>query len=114
MVREYYRYTEDQQEIRQLSDDRKIESTVSSTNQTWYSPNRYPDSSKAENKLALSITPDYRLGPVSQIKMPTFNKIVQRVPTRNGKPGGGVEIAVTDPVWLFGLWNFQNKDWEEY
>lgn len=112
MATVYYRYICDISERNQLVAERKIYSmnpTMGFT--TWYTPTRYDDPFTAQRELALpaAIIPIYRAGPVPENVMPPLTIGPRRVAPAFGHPGGGIEIATTNPVWLFGLWAFTNS-----
>jgi hypothetical protein len=107
----YYRYISDISERNQLVTERKILSMNATTGyETWYTPMRYDNLSIAQRELALpaAVMPIYRVGPVPENLIPPLTVGPRRVSPAFGHPGGGIEIATTDPVWLFGLWSFTN------
>lgn len=111
MRNEYYRYLSDDSEFEHIREHRSIESQSDRNPYTWYTPTRYDDRSTAIEELALPKDPEHRIGPVTAPKMPPFTKGPRRVRPRFGEPGGGVEVCVTGPVWLFGIWDFSDDDW---
>jgi hypothetical protein len=61
----YYRYVSNPPEVKQIVDERKIQSVNPATNYlTWYTPTRYRDVDLAQEELALPYTPTHRLGPI--------------------------------------------------
>lgn len=110
MATVYYRYISDVQERNQLVDERKVQSTnVTTQYETWYSPERYDDPDVAQQRLALPRPPIYRIGPIPENMIHPLTIGPHRVDPKFGQPGGGIEIATREPVWLFGLWSFTNN-----
>jgi hypothetical protein len=110
---EFYRYISDPAEASQILHDRKIQSKNAKTGyRTWYSPTRYDNPNDAQRELALPNLPIYRIGPIPGDQMPTFDIPLRSVSPAFGQPGLGVEVRTAFPVWLFGLWNFQTRNWE--
>ncbi|MFC6938920.1 hypothetical protein ACFQE8_02965 [Salinirubellus sp. GCM10025818] len=108
----FYRYTDDPQEKSQLDSERKIESINS--NQTLWATRRYSQAQSANNDLNIGSSPDFRIGPIPDVMMPTFKYGPVPIQPQGGNGGGnGVEVAVSDPIWVFGIWDFNNSDWEE-
>jgi hypothetical protein len=107
MPTEYYRYICYRPEVDQLVRERKVQTTNPTTGYaTWYTSIRLDDPQAAQQALSLKSRPAHRIGPVPDSKL-TFNAI----PLRNaiplyGQPGGGIEGATTDPVYLEGLLEF--------
>ncbi|MDX1992115.1 MAG: hypothetical protein SF029_06985 [bacterium] len=109
----YYRYVSYLPELEQLRDERKIQSTNPTTQyRTWYTTERYDSPDIAQQRLALKTRPLYRIGPISAEAMPDLTLGPRRVAPDFGQPGGGIEVAIDHPVWLFGVWNFDNQEWE--
>ena len=108
----FYRYLSSSQEISQVIDERKVQSTNSSTQYaTWYCPTRSDSDSMAEQEVALPRPPTHRIGPIPNDQMPQFDIGLRPVSPAFGQPGGGVEARTAAPVWLFGLWDFQGTAW---
>lgn len=114
MPRWYYRYPDDPTEITQIKDERKIQNmSVAAGALTYYSPTRYSNVGHAQRDLALPSPPTHRVGPVPEPVMPTFRVPLRIVGAANGQPGGGLEAATQDEVWLGGLWDFASGGkWE--
>lgn len=110
----YYRYTSDDDEWDNLSEDHKIEAdTSSSPIKTTYVSRRYEDESTAETELGLKNEPEYRNGPVHDSQMPGFHSGPHAIqPGNNNGGGNGVEVVVTEPVYIFGAYDFDADDWE--
>ena len=110
----YYHYIYESAEVMQIKDDRRIQSMQVSLNpETWYSPTRYDNPSQAQRELSILKSPTHRVGPIPDTAMPTFHKALRLAPADHGQPGGGLEAATRDPVWLCGLWNFAGSgSWE--
>ncbi|MGH8072346.1 MAG: hypothetical protein ACRERE_45355 [Candidatus Entotheonellia bacterium] len=103
----YYHYIDDPAEVTQIKDDRRIQSMQPSANPlTWYTPTRYDNPSQAQQDLSMSKSPTHRVGGIPDAAMPTFHVSLRLAPAAHGQPGGGVEAATRDIVWLCGLWNF--------
>jgi hypothetical protein len=111
MPTEYYRYISKQKEADQITDDRIVES-VSKNPETWYSPNKYNNKNTAERELAMPKTPQHRIGPINDVKMPSFSAGPKKVQPNFSQPGGGVEVSVQSEINLFGLWDYDNNEWE--
>jgi hypothetical protein len=112
MATAYYRHICDVRERNQLIAERKIRSTNSGTGyETWYTPTRYDDPLVAQRELALPspIIPEYRVGPIPEGLIPPLSVGPRRSAPAFGHPGGGIEIATKEPVWLVGLWSFTNQ-----
>jgi hypothetical protein len=110
----YYRYFGHPDEIDQLRRERMIRTTNPHNGyKTWFTPTRFSDPSTAQHLLALDYTPSYRVGPVPADEMPDFDvhgpQIIQPA---GGHPGGAIEVCMTQPVYLFGCYNFGSSDWE--
>ena len=107
----FYRYMSHPLEIDQTHRQRRIQTTNPYAAGTWYTPTRYEDPAIAQIELALDRRPTHRVGPVPYGDMPTFNVALRRVDPANGQPGGGWEVRVSEPVWLFGCWHFDGDRW---
>lgn len=94
-----------------MEDDRIVES-VSSGPDTWYSPTKYDNENQAEQELAMPQTPHHRVGPINDVKMPSFAVGPRKVQPNFNQPGGGVEVSVQNAIDLFGLWDFNNDEWD--
>lgn len=109
----YYHYTNDTTEINQIQTERKIASAALAANPlTWYSPTRYDNTANAQQDLSLPTAPTHRVGPIPDPVMPTLHTPLQVVVPKNGQPGGGLEAATQDEVWLSGLWDFGGSRWD--
>lgn len=75
--------------------------TLNLSRQTWYSPDRYDRRSEALAFLALRRTPTHRVGPFPEDELPAWAIPLRRVAPAFGQPGGGLEAATGDPVYLF-------------
>lgn len=113
MATEYYRYLSDPTEVAQIIHERRIQSTNSAAGHaTWYSPTRYDNPVDAQRELALPNAPSHRVGPVSDQQMPTFDIPARPVAPAFGYPGGEVEARTRFPIQIFGLWDFQKRNWD--
>jgi hypothetical protein len=112
MPTRYYRYISSQSEVRQVLEERIVESANNNTPYTWFTPTRYEDPQRAKEELALPRDPHHRVGPLHDVQMPSFNQGPRKIQPNFGEPGGGVEVCTTESVPLFGLWNFQSDDWK--
>lgn len=111
MTNWYYRYTGDPQEKTQLSNERKVFSTGASNATIFLS---YGTKHEGMIKNIIGFEPDYRLGPFPESNMPPFVNGPTPVQPRNGNINGtALEVEVQEPIWLFGIWNFNNSGWEE-
>lgn len=114
---EFYRYIIDSDkkpgyEVANTRKKREIITTSPVAQGTWYSTDRFDDSSVAEQKLALSAKPTHRIGPILPEQMPDFIIPLRPVAPSSGKSGGGVEALVKEPIYIFGLWEFSTQNWE--
>ena len=108
----FYRYMSYPSEVSQVTGERKVQSTNPTTQfATWYTTIRYDSAVTAQQELALSKSPTHRVGPIPANEMPDFDISLRSVAPAFGHPGGGVEARTKSPVWLFGIWDFSNKDW---
>lgn len=108
---EFYRYVSNPDEIKQMLEQRRIQSTNPKGRITWYTTVRYDDPVVAQRELALSRAPTHRIGPIPADVMPSFDAGPRDVAPLGGKSGGGLEARTPSPVFVFGLWNFDTKDW---
>jgi hypothetical protein len=109
----YYRYISNPAELKQIIDERKVRSLNRQTNYlTWYTPTRYVDVHQAQQELAMPDTPTYRVGPIAETQLGTLHTPLRLSQPAHGCPGGGLEAATYEEVWLFGLWNFHPGRWE--
>jgi len=109
----FYRYISYQPEVDQVICERKVQSTNPKTQYaTWYTPTRYDNPTKAQQELALNKPPTHRIGPILGDEMPDFDIGLRPVAPAFSQPGGGVEARTKSSVWLFGLWNFNKRQWE--
>ena len=64
----YYSYVSNPPQVKQILDERKIQSINPTTNyRTWYTPTRYQDVLLAQQELALEYTPTHPLGPIPEM-----------------------------------------------
>lgn len=98
----YYRHPSHREEIDQIVEERKVESTSPSP-LTYYSTERYETREEAKEELALPRLHDCRVGPILPDQLPTPVIGPRRVQPDNGEPGGGEEIAVDGPAYVFGV-----------
>jgi hypothetical protein len=104
MAIEFYRYLSDPDEVRQVIEQRKIESR--NPKGTWWTTYRFDDPVEAQEVLALASTPTHRVGPIDASRMPSFDETTLRpVASAQGQPGGGIEGRTTGVVWLFGVYD---------
>lgn len=108
-----YRCISDPSAVKQIRDERKVQSLNPRTNrQTWYTPTRYSHVSQAQQELALPQPPTHRVGPIADADLGSWAIPLRRCPPMFGQPGGGLEMATYEVVWLCGLWNFNPGTWE--
>lgn len=110
----YYRYFSHSEELDQLRNGRVVlTSNPHNGYKTWFTPTRFSDPSLAQRLLAIQRVPQHRVGPIPADEMPDFNvhgpQIVQPV---GNMPGGATEVCTTQPVYIFGCYNFGASDWE--
>jgi hypothetical protein len=109
----YYRYLSNPPEVKQLIDERKIQSLNATTNYlTWYTPTRYEDVNQAKQELSMPYIPTHRVGPIPDIHFGSEEVPLRLSSPFYGCPGGGLEMATRDVIWLSGLWNFNPGSWE--
>ena len=109
----YYRYVSDSSEVKQILDERKIQSLNLSTNHlTWYTPTRYPDVGQAQQALSMPVMPTHRVGPLADLFIGSMHIPPRLCPPDHGFPGGGLEMATYDVLWLSGLWSFNPSGWD--
>jgi hypothetical protein len=111
----YYRYFNHPDEISQLHRERMVHTTNPHNGyKTWFTPTRFNDPAAAQQLLALDYVPQYRVGPIRADEMPDFDvhgpQIIQPV---GNFPGGAIEVCTTQPVFIFGCYNFATSDWED-
>jgi hypothetical protein len=96
----YYRYIgEREKEFIEKQDTVRSLSRV-----TFFTPDRYDSNEVAQRRLALPRRPVWRIGPIPDSQMPSFDRLPLRVVgPANGHPGGGVECATSHPVHLFAF-----------
>ena len=98
----FYRYV-DQKEAIMIEELRRIEPTPG-TGVKWYSVDRYESGADAQRHLALRHVPTHRVGPIPVSQMPDFDAHPFRVVSPAfGQPGGGVEAATTQTLYLFDI-----------
>ncbi|WP_139246645.1 hypothetical protein [Halogranum amylolyticum] len=108
----YFRYTGDPQEKNQLTTEKKLMTTAANNNKTTYIS--YGSRSSKDINNLLGHVPDFRLGPVHTSMMPTFVDGPNPVQPNKGSIGGhATEVVVDKPIWLFGIWDYNNKAWED-
>lgn len=113
MPEEVYRYISENEEIEQIVRERRVQSTNAVTEYlTWFTPRRYETPAAAQEELALPHEPTHRVGPIASNLMPALEIEVRSVDPAFGQPGGGLEVATRNPIWLFGLWDFTTSGWE--
>jgi len=115
MPGKFCRYTDDQQEFKKLQNDHELEkqSTNISPTHTLYASVWYNNNANAQSDLGLTNVPDYRIGPFPVQELPQFASGPQPIQPCNGNPlGNGLEGSVTEPVHVFGVYNYGTGDWE--
>jgi hypothetical protein len=109
----YYRYVSNPAEVKQIIDERKIQSLNPHTNHlTWYTLARYVDLNQAQRELAMPYPPTHRVGPIDQSQLGSLHVPLRLCPPLHGFSGGGLEAATYDVIWLLGLWNFHPGSWD--
>jgi hypothetical protein len=109
----YYRYVSNPPEVKQILDERKIQSVNPATNSlTWYTTTRYREVDVAQQELAMPYTPTHRIGPIPNTYVVSLDVPLRLAAPAYGFPGGGIEMATSDVIWLCGLWNFNPGRWE--
>ncbi|MFX1277082.1 MAG: hypothetical protein ACFFBP_21085 [Promethearchaeota archaeon] len=109
----FYRYISDDEEKRNIIENRQIKTLNKKVRCTWFTTHRYETSEKAKNLLALPLTPKFRIGPIPVQNMPELDKIDLRpVAPAYEQPGGGIEACARDSLDIFGLYNFSNQNYE--
>ena len=100
MAAAYYRYIgEREKEFIEKQDMIRSNSKV-----MFFTPVRYENGEVAQRRLALPHRPVWRIGPIPESQMPSFDKLPLRVVgPANGHPGGGVECATSETVHLFAF-----------
>jgi hypothetical protein len=77
---------------------------LSYSRQTHFSPDCFDSAEDAQRKLPLAQRPAWRVGGISEPRMP--ERDAAPGPLANpmyGQPGGGRECATSEPVYLFGI-----------
>jgi len=70
----------------------------------WYTPNRFDSGADARRFLALPYTSTRRIGPIPESDIPPFDHAPLRVVgVAYRQPGGGLEAATTQPLYLFTI-----------
>src|SRR6266487_6026018 len=87
----YYRYA-DAIEAGLIMLERKI-APAPGQNYKFYTTDFYDRATDAQRYLALSYLPKYRIGPIPEDEIPTFQIQPRIVSPTNGQPGGGREAA---------------------
>jgi hypothetical protein len=109
----YYRYVSNPAEVKQIVDERKIQSLNARSNYlTWYTPTRYGDVDQAQRELALPYPPTHRVGPFPDTYLGNPHIPVRLAAPFHGFPGGGLEMATYEVVWLVDLWNLNPGTWD--
>jgi hypothetical protein len=109
----FYRYISHPDEVKQVLDERRVQSTNPRTGRaTWYTTVRYDDPLVAQRELALERVPSHRIGPIPEHLMPQFDIGPRDAAPLGGQPGGGLEARTKSPVWLAGLWDFGAELWQ--
>ena len=71
---------------------------------TYFTTNRHSSAAEAQQELALSRPPEYRIGPIPADEMPDLDKVpLQPAGLYKRQSGGGVEGATTHPVYLYSV-----------
>jgi len=95
-----YRYVSDAE--RQHIEQSKM--IRSHSGKTYFSPDLYDAAADARQRLALSVAPAWRVGPIPADEMPDFDAVsLQAASPKYGQPGGGLECATRHIVYLFGF-----------
>jgi hypothetical protein len=96
----FYRYV-DKNEKDLITKEKRIQPGPGQSYK-YFTPDRYDSGADAERWLALHYRPEYRIGPIPADEVPDFDHIPLRVVgPANGQPGGGLEAATTQPLYLF-------------
>lgn len=98
---QYYRYVGPAEAY--AVESTRIVQSLSGIGITWWMPDRYATRADAKRFLALPALPTHRVGPVPEDELPVFTVQAQRVQPNFGEPGGGWEVAVVRPTYLFGI-----------
>ncbi len=70
---------------------------------TFLSPDRYESGEEAARALSLPDQPVWRVGAIGEDWLPDIVVPRRRVIPAFGQPGGGWEVAVRGPIYLFGF-----------
>jgi hypothetical protein len=97
----FYRYT-DQYEADLIERTRRIEPAPGQTCK-YYTPHRYDTGVDAQKYLAMAYTPTHRVGPIPEDELPQLHIPLRVVGAAYGQPGGGLEVATTDTIYLFNI-----------
>jgi hypothetical protein len=57
-------------------------------------------------------TPTHRVGPIPDTHIGSMHVPPRLADPAHGSPGGGLEMATYDVIWLCGLWNFNPGGWD--
>jgi hypothetical protein len=77
---------------------------LSNSGQTHFSPGCFDSAEDAQRKPALAQRPAWRVGGISESRMPERDAAPGRLASpMYGQPGGGRECATSEPVYLFGI-----------
>lgn len=66
----------------------------------YLTPDLYDTVTEAQQYLALSYTPEFRIGPFPEDELPDPIAGIIVVAPGNGQPGGGLEIAIDKPLYI--------------
>lgn len=110
----YYRYFSHPNELEQLHRERMVlTSNPYRGHRTWFTPTRFSDAARAQRLLAIENLPLHRVGPIPADEMPDFNVHGPRIVQPAGNmPGGATEVCTTEPIYIFGCYNFKGSAWE--
>lgn len=98
----FYRYVDDF-EAALIRQNRRIERGPNQSLK-WFTPDRYENGLDALRFLAMRYKPTYRVGPIPSDELPDFHYPPLRVVgSANNQPGGGLEAATTEIVYLFDI-----------
>jgi hypothetical protein len=112
----FYRYVSSNRELQQLREKRLIRTAnPHGGGRTYFTNERIDDPAFAQMLLALPKTPLYRVGPIPADEMPVFDVLnAQRVQPGYAQPGGGLEYCTTEPLFVFGWYDYENMTWEQF
>jgi len=88
----FYRYLSNPAEMKQLLDERRIQSVNPLTNYLpWYPPARYGNIDLAQRELAMPYTPTHRVGPIPDTHIGSMHVPPRLAWPAHGFPGGGLD-----------------------